>query len=72
MFNFENTCTAETGLSDFQKRIVTVLNEKHKRIPPKIKHCRNYKKFDYAIFKNNYCKKRKKNNFIELEFATIS
>ena len=34
--SFESTCTIETGLSDFHKLVVTVLNEKHERMPPKV------------------------------------
>ena len=51
--SFEITCTIETGLSDFHKLVVTVLNEKHERMPPKVIQHRDYKKFDYAIFNYN-------------------
>ena len=51
--SFESTCTIETGLSDFRKLVVTVLNEKQERMPPKVIQYRNYKKFDNAIFNNN-------------------
>ena len=34
--SFESTCTIETGLSDFHKLVVTVLKEKHERMPPKV------------------------------------
>ena len=33
--SFESNCTIETGLSDFHKPVVTVLNKKHERMPPK-------------------------------------
>ena len=69
--SFESTCTIETGLSDFHKLVVTVLNEKHERMPPKIIQYRNYRKFDYAIFNNNLRKQTKNLNFSELDFATI-
>ena len=69
--SFESTCTIETGLSDFHKLVVTVLNEKHERMPPKVMQYRNYKKFDYAIFNNNLRKQTKNLNFSELDFATI-
>ena len=61
--SFESTYTIETGLSDFHKLVVTVLNEKHERMPPKVIQYRNYKKFDYAIFNNNLCKQTKKIKF---------
>ena len=69
--SFESTCTIETGLSDFHNLVVTVLNEKHERLPPKVMQYRNYKKFDYAIFNNNLRKQTKNLNFSELDFATI-
>ena len=69
--SFESTCTIETGLSDFNKLVVTVLNEKHERMPPKVIQYRNYRKFDYAIFNNNLRKQTKNLNFSELDFATI-
>ena len=69
--SFESTCTIDTGLSDFHKLVVTVLNEKHERMPPKVIQYRNYRKFDYAIFNNNLRKQTKNLNFSELDFATI-
>ena len=68
--SFESTCTIETGLSDFHKLVVTVLNEKHERMPPKVMQHRNYRKFDYAVFNNNLRKQTKNLNFSELDFAT--
>ena len=41
------------GLSHFHKLVVTVLNEKRERMPPKVLQYRDYKKFDNAIFNNN-------------------
>ena len=49
----KSACTMEMGLSHFHKLVVTVLNEKHERMPPKVIQYRDYKKFDYAIFNNN-------------------
>ena len=69
--SFESSCTIETGFSDFHKLVVTVLNEKHERMPPKITQYRDYKKFDYAIFNNNLRKQTENLNFSELDFATI-
>ena len=34
--SFECTSTIETSLSDFHKLVVTVLYEKHERMPPKV------------------------------------
>ena len=47
--SFESTCTIETGLSDFHKLVVTVINKKHEQIPPKL-YSTGITKFDYAIF----------------------
>ena len=69
--SFKSTCTIETGFSDFHKFVVTVLNEKHERMPPKVTQYRNYKKFDYAIFNNNLHKQTENLSFSELDFATI-
>ena len=41
------------GLSHFHKLVVTVLNEKRERMPPKVLQYRDYKKFDNAIFNTN-------------------
>ena len=67
----KSTGTIEMSLSDFHKLVVTVLNEKHEWMPPKVIQYRNYKKFDYAIFNNNLHKQTKILNFLELDFATI-
>ena len=69
--SFENTCTIETSLSDLHKLVVTVLNEKHERMPPKVIQYRNSKKFDYAIFNDNLCKQTKNLTFSEFDFLTI-
>ena len=69
--SFESACTIETGSSNFHKLVVTVLNEKHKRMPPKVIQYRDYKKIDYAIFNNNLRKQTENLNFSELGFATI-
>ena len=68
---FESTCTIERGLSGFHKPFVTVLNEKHERMPPEVIQYRNYKKFNYTIFNNNLRKQTKHLNVRELDFETI-
>ena len=69
--SFESTCTTENGLSDFHKLVVTVLNEKYERMPPKAIQYIDHKKFDYTIFNNNLCKQIENFNFSELDFATL-
>ena len=48
--SFQSTLTIETGLSDFNKLIVTVLKVKHEKVSPKLIHYRDYKNFDSSIF----------------------
>ena len=54
--SFESTCTIERGVSDFHKLIITVLNEKHEWIPPRITEYKDYNKlitqFSVIIFAN--------------------
>ena len=69
--SFQSTCTTEKGLSDFHKLVVTVLNEKYERMPPKAIQYIDHKKFDYTIFNNNLCKQTENFNFSELDFATL-
>ena len=69
--SFESTCTTEKGLSDFHKLVVMVLNEKYKRMPPKVIQYRDHKKFDYAIFNNHLWKETENLNFSELDFVTL-
>ena len=47
---FEDCLTLETGLSDFHKLIVTIMNTKHERFPSKIVNYKNYKNFDTKLF----------------------
>ena len=44
--------TLETGLSDFHKLTVTVMNTKHEQFPPKIVKHRDFNNFDTKVFKN--------------------
>ena len=48
-----------------------VLNEKYKRMPPKVIQYRDHKKFDYAIFNNHLWKETENLNFSELDFVTL-
>ena len=49
---FEDSLTLETGLSDFQKLIVTIMKTKHERFPPKTVNHRDYTNFDTKAFKD--------------------
>ena len=47
---FCNTCSIETGLSDFHKMIVSVMKTSFKKLPPKIIKYRNFSKFSTESF----------------------
>ena len=48
---FKSTMTKETGISDFHKMVITVLNFFYKKQKPKIIHYRNYKTYNANLFK---------------------
>ena len=48
--SLHNTCLYETGLSDFQKLVATILRTSFEPLPPKIMAYRNYKNFDQDKF----------------------
>ena len=52
VMSFQNTTTLAIGLSDFHKMIVTVCKTSFQKPKPKEIVCRNYKKFDRDIFKD--------------------
>ena len=43
--------TMETGISDFRKMVITILEFFYKKQKPKIIHCRNYEAFNANMFK---------------------
>ena len=49
--HFQSTMTMETGISDFHKILITVLNFFYKKQTSKIIHYRNYKTFNANLFK---------------------
>ena len=44
--SFQNSCTIETGLSDFHKMIVTVMKTTFRKLPPKVIYYRDFRNFD--------------------------
>ena len=48
---FQNISTIETGVSDFHKLVVTVLNMFNEKQKPKIIQYRNYKTFSKKLFR---------------------
>ena len=65
--SFHNTCVFETGISDFHKLVVTLLQSKFESLPPKIISYRTYKHFN---------EKKNKDLFLsylnELEMSDLS
>ena len=48
--NFQQIYAIETGISDFQKMVVTVMKTNYKKQKPKTIHYRNYKHFHEQSF----------------------
>ena len=51
LHNFQNSIVVETGLSDFNRMIVTVLKTTFQRLPLKIRKYRNYSNLDNGMFR---------------------
>jgi len=49
---FPFSTTIETGLSDFHKLVLTVLNDNFKKLSPRISTYRDYKKFPREVFQD--------------------
>ena len=49
--SFQNSCTIETGLSDFHKMIVTILKTYFQKKEPKIIQYRDYKNFSEVEYR---------------------
>ena len=47
--SFQNSCVVETGLSDFCRMIVTVLETRFQKLPPKVSNYRDYSNFDNGM-----------------------
>ena len=56
--SFQNTKAISTGLSDFQKLVITVLKQTFQRSSPKELVYRDYKNFDRLTFKREVEEKR--------------
>ena len=50
--SFQDTCTVETGLSDFHKLVVTVLRLYFPKQKPNIQTFRDYKRFQNDLFRS--------------------
>ena len=51
--SFESTCVIETGLSDFQRMIVSVLKMRFQKLPPRVMSYRDFSNYDNANFINS-------------------
>ena len=47
---FQNSSVVETGLSYFHRMIAIVIKTSFQRLPPKIRHYRDYSNYDNTIF----------------------
>ena len=50
--SFQNSCTFETGLSDFHKMTLTVLKSSFAKEKPRTPNYRNYKFFNNILFRH--------------------
>ena len=48
--SFQNTVTIETGISDFHKKVITIIKVFYKKQTPKIIQYRSFKNFDNQVF----------------------
>ena len=49
--SFQNSGVVKAGLSDFHRMIVTVMKTSFQRLPPKIRHYRDYSNYDNNKFR---------------------
>ena len=54
--SFQNSCVIETGLSDFHKLVVTVIEITYKKSQPKIIIYHNYRYSIMKVLEKNCCK----------------
>ena len=60
--SFQNSCTFETGLSDFLKMTLTVLKSSFAKQKPRILNYRNYKFFNNTLFRDQVLNKLTNSN----------
>ena len=60
--SFQNSCTFETGLSDFHKMTLTVLKSSFAKQKPRILNYRNYKFFNNTLFRDQVLNKLTNSN----------
>ena len=52
-FSFQNSCVAETGLSDFHRMILTVTKMTFRKLKPRVINYRDYKHFNNERFRDD-------------------
>ena len=70
--SFQDTCTVETGLSDFHKLVVTVLKLYFPKQKPNIQTFRDYKRFQNSLFRSELDYELSKLDVCNLEFEHFS
>ena len=63
--SFQSSSVIETGLLDFHRITVTVMRVRFKRLQPKNKHYRNYKRFDNNVFREHLLQSSNQANLIQ-------
>ena len=60
--SFQNSCTFETGLSNFYKITLTVLKKSFAKQKPRILNYRNYKFFNNTLYRDQVLNKLRNSN----------
>ena len=66
--SFQNSTTIETGLSDFHKMTVTVLNKNCKKQDPIVINYRDYKKFHENVFREDL---KRNLEIVDMDIMTV-
>ena len=70
--SFQNSCTIETGLSDFHKLVVTVTKTTYKKSQPKIINYCSYKYFNSECFREELIQIEANGNNCDESFKTFT
>ena len=65
-FSFQNSCVAETGLSDFHWMILTVTKMTFQKLNPRFKNYMDYKHFNNEMFRDDLLSE-KSNSYLEFD-----
>ena len=70
--NFQNSCTFETGLSDFHKLVVTAMKTTYKKSQPKIINYRSYKYLNNESFREELIETEANGNNCDESFKNVT